>query len=157
MIQVKTVFIRRPSSRLPSSAPRPQYLQPNFKIWACNSRVVLKLLDSHDRELTLGDLVEIWKQSVLDEAERPEPEPRDRTVTDSEVEGWAWTDRNWHEDVLEQWLEWATDSSNWTGICEEVYFPWWDSEGQEGTVVSLEFRVRFLSWNTTSTAGRRRW
>jgi len=39
------------------------------------------LLNSHDQELTFGDLVEIRKQSALEEAERPEYEPRDRTVT----------------------------------------------------------------------------
>jgi len=41
----------------------------------------LELLNSHHQELTLGYLVEIRKGSVLDEAERLEPEPRDRTVT----------------------------------------------------------------------------
>ena len=33
----------------------------------------MDLLNSHDQALTLGDLFEIRKQSVLDEAERPEP------------------------------------------------------------------------------------
>jgi hypothetical protein len=46
------------------------------------SQGLLELLNFNDQELTLGDLAEIRKQSALDEAERPEAEPRDRTVTD---------------------------------------------------------------------------
>jgi hypothetical protein len=53
----------------------------------------LELLKSHDHELsrsrtlTIGDLVEIRKQSALDEAEGPEPEPRDRIVTVFKLNG----------------------------------------------------------------------
>ena len=41
----------------------------------------VQFLNSHDQEVTLDDLVEIRKQSALDEAEEPEPEPKKRTVT----------------------------------------------------------------------------
>jgi hypothetical protein len=34
----------------------------------------------HDQEVTVEDLVEIRKQSALDEAEEPEFEPKERTV-----------------------------------------------------------------------------
>jgi hypothetical protein len=39
------------------------------------------LLNSHGQELTLDDLVEIRKQSALEEAEESEPECKERTVT----------------------------------------------------------------------------
>jgi hypothetical protein len=31
-------------------------------------------------ELTLNDCVEIWKQSTTEEAEEPQPEPKERTM-----------------------------------------------------------------------------
>ena len=37
--------------------------------------------NSHERKLTLENLVEIQKQNTLEEAEEPEPGPEDRTVT----------------------------------------------------------------------------
>ena len=41
---------------------------------------ILELLKSHDQQLTIDDLVEIQQQSVLEEAEEAEPEPKERTV-----------------------------------------------------------------------------
>jgi hypothetical protein len=41
----------------------------------------VQVLNSHDQEDTLDDLVEIRKQSALDEAEEPESGPKERTVT----------------------------------------------------------------------------
>jgi hypothetical protein len=43
-------------------------------------KVSSDVLNSHDQQLTLGDLFEIRKQNGLDQAEGPEPEPRDRTM-----------------------------------------------------------------------------
>jgi hypothetical protein len=40
-----------------------------------------ELLNSYDQELALNDLVEIRKQSALEEAEEPEPVPKVRTMT----------------------------------------------------------------------------
>jgi hypothetical protein len=39
----------------------------------------------HDQDLTLDYLVEILKQSALEEAEEPEPEPQERTPTVSKL------------------------------------------------------------------------
>jgi hypothetical protein len=43
---------------------------------------VFALLNSHHQELTLGDLDEIWKESIPEEAEEPETkfEPKEGTV-----------------------------------------------------------------------------
>jgi hypothetical protein len=43
------------------------------------------LLNYHDQELTLDYNVEIRKQSALEEAEEPDPEPKERTVTVSKL------------------------------------------------------------------------
>jgi hypothetical protein len=43
------------------------------------------LLNSYDQEPTLECLVDIRKQSAPGEAEDPEPEPKERTVTDSKL------------------------------------------------------------------------
>jgi len=40
----------------------------------------VQFLNAHDQEVTVEDLVEIWKLSAF-EAEEPEPEPKERTVT----------------------------------------------------------------------------
>jgi hypothetical protein len=46
---------------------------------------VLKLLNSRDKKLKIEGHVEIRKQSALEEAEKPDPEPRDRTLTVSKL------------------------------------------------------------------------
>jgi hypothetical protein len=50
---------------------------------------------SHDEELTIDDLVEMLKQSALEEAE---PQPKDRTVTALKLTE-AWTDCRWRQGV----------------------------------------------------------
>jgi hypothetical protein len=40
-----------------------------------------QFLSSHDQEVTLEDIVEIRKQSALDEAEERDSERKERTVT----------------------------------------------------------------------------
>jgi hypothetical protein len=42
---------------------------------------VFKSLNSHEQELVLDHTVGIWEQSVLEEAEKPESEPREGTMT----------------------------------------------------------------------------
>jgi hypothetical protein len=46
---------------------------------------VCRLLISHGQELPLGDLVEIRKQNTFEEAEEPEPETKDRTMTAAQL------------------------------------------------------------------------
>jgi len=41
----------------------------------------VQFLNSHYLEVTVDDLFEIRKQNALDEAEEPECEPKERTVT----------------------------------------------------------------------------
>ena len=38
-----------------------------------SAEYVFELLNSNDKELMLDNLVEIWKQSTLEEAEEPDP------------------------------------------------------------------------------------
>jgi hypothetical protein len=61
-------------------APSPIILNqaPRFTCvwcWRC-----LWVAELHDQEFTLKHLVEIWRQSTLEEAEEPEPEPKKRTI-----------------------------------------------------------------------------
>jgi hypothetical protein len=42
-------------------------------------------LNYHDQELTLDDLAVIGKQSALEEAEEPEPQPKERIKTVSKL------------------------------------------------------------------------
>jgi hypothetical protein len=56
-------------------------IKPSTHIWTHNAEVFFKLLNSHDKDLTLKDLVEIQKQSTPEETVKPEPEPRERTMT----------------------------------------------------------------------------
>lgn len=55
------------------ACPQTQYVKRDA---AC-----VQFLNSHDREGTLDGRVEIRKQSALDEAEEPEFEPKEGTVT----------------------------------------------------------------------------
>jgi hypothetical protein len=41
---------------------------------------IFEALNLQHQELMLDDLIDIWKQSILVEAEEPEPEPKERTV-----------------------------------------------------------------------------
>jgi hypothetical protein len=46
-----------------------------------NAENIFHLLNSHNQELTLEDLVEIRKQSTLEEAVEPKPETKEQTMT----------------------------------------------------------------------------
>jgi hypothetical protein len=46
---------------------------------------IFELLNSHDQELTLDDLLESRKQNALEKAEYPEPESKKRTMNVSKV------------------------------------------------------------------------
>jgi len=50
-----------------------------------NAEYVFELLNSNDKELMLDNLVEIWKQSTLEEAEEPAPKPRNRIIMVSKL------------------------------------------------------------------------
>jgi hypothetical protein len=58
--------------------PQTQYIKPRTQIRNYNAYNVFQSLNSHDLELTLDDLVEIGKQSALEE---PKPESRERIMT----------------------------------------------------------------------------
>ena len=60
-------------------------------------------------------LVEIRKQSSLEEAQEPELVPKERHLDGFEVDWRAWSDWSWHQAVWGRWLERAKSSSNWTG------------------------------------------
>jgi cysteine synthase len=57
------------------------YYKPSAPIRAYGAEDVFELLNYHDQELTLGHLVEIRKQSAVEEAEEPEPDPKERAMT----------------------------------------------------------------------------
>jgi hypothetical protein len=42
---------------------------------------VFKSMNSHEQEFALDHTVGIWERSVLEEAEEPEPECKERTMT----------------------------------------------------------------------------
>jgi hypothetical protein len=44
-------------------------------------KISIELLNSHDQKLLLGNLLKILKKNALQEAEEPEPESRERTMT----------------------------------------------------------------------------
>ena len=52
-----------------------QLLKTSAPISTCNAEDVFELLNPDDQKLTLYDLLEIRKQSVIEEAEEPKPEP----------------------------------------------------------------------------------
>jgi hypothetical protein len=66
------------SSTLSLFVPR-QHIKPS--LWFCtySAEDVFELLNSHDQEFMLDSLVEIQKQSMLEEAYEPESEPKERT------------------------------------------------------------------------------
>jgi hypothetical protein len=70
-------------SAILSFAPQTKYtyIKPKEQIRTYGAEDVFELLNSHDKEHTLDSLVEIRKQSDLEEAEEPEPETKERTMT----------------------------------------------------------------------------
>ena len=65
--------------------PQTQYVKPRAQIHMYNAEYVFELLNSNDKELMLDNLVEIWKQSTLEEPEEPVPKPRDRIIMVSKL------------------------------------------------------------------------
>jgi hypothetical protein len=65
-----------------------------------DAKDIFQLLNSHDQSLMLEDLVEIRKQSALEEGEEREPEAQERTVTVLKLtEGIGFTEAGWHQGV----------------------------------------------------------
>jgi hypothetical protein len=62
-----------------SFVPQLRRLHPD-PVCKCDAACV-QFLNSHDQEVTLYDPVEIRKQIAFGEAEEPEFEPKERTVT----------------------------------------------------------------------------
>ena len=65
--------------------PQTQYVKPGAQIHMYNAEYVFELLNSNDKALMLDNLVEIWKQSTLEEAEEDGPKPRDTIVMVSKL------------------------------------------------------------------------
>jgi predicted restriction endonuclease len=83
---VHTCYIKvQPSPHLHCSAltsfSTDQYVRQSAQIHTYDAEDVSELLNSNDEKLTLDNLVEIWRQSTLEEAEEPQPEQKDRTMT----------------------------------------------------------------------------
>jgi len=77
---VHTCYIKVQSSPDLHCFPQTQYVKPSAQIHMYSAEYVFELLNSNDKELMLDNLVEIWKQSTLEEAEEPEPKLRDRII-----------------------------------------------------------------------------
>jgi hypothetical protein len=54
----------------------------------------------NDQEIMLSDLVEIWKLSVHEEAEDPEPKYKERTMMVLKLTERIWAHCSLHQDVL---------------------------------------------------------
>jgi hypothetical protein len=85
------------------------WTKPSAQIGTCDAESVFELLNYHDQELTFDRLVEIRQQSPLEEDEEPGPQPKDRIVTVLRL-----------AEGLVLRIMTGTDSSKWTGNCEEV-------------------------------------
>jgi hypothetical protein len=46
----------------------------------CDAEDVFEWLKSHDQDLTLNHLVEIWKQCMLEHAGELEPDPKEKVI-----------------------------------------------------------------------------
>ena len=65
---------------------------PNTQIGASDAENVFELLKSHDQDHAVGHIVDIRKQSDLEEYAVPEPETNARTVTSFEFD---WVGLDW--------------------------------------------------------------
>jgi len=63
-------------------APRPNILKPSVHIckYDAEHTCTFKLLNTHEKGLTLDNSVEILKQNALQEGEELEPKPKQRTM-----------------------------------------------------------------------------
>jgi len=64
-----------------SYVSRPQYIRPSTPIRTYVAEDVFELQKYHDQDLTHDHLAEIRKQSTLEEAEEPKPQPKERTMS----------------------------------------------------------------------------
>jgi hypothetical protein len=62
-------------SAFTSFAPKLSTLSQALKFVRTMRKISSELLNCHDKELTLYNVVEIRKQSALEDAEEPEPDP----------------------------------------------------------------------------------
>lgn len=70
--------------------PLTQYTKPSAQIHMYNAEDFFKFLNSHDQEIRLDHLFEIQMQSALEEAQKPESEPNERTITVSKLTNGFW-------------------------------------------------------------------
>jgi hypothetical protein len=62
--------------------PDTQYIRPSTQNTTYNAEDEFEMLKSHDQALKFEEIVEIRKQSAVEEAEEPEPGSKERIVTD---------------------------------------------------------------------------
>jgi hypothetical protein len=74
-------MITKGESTIPTSyASRRQNIRSSALIRTFDIEDLFDLQKYHDLDLTLDHLAEIRKQTTLEEAEEPEPEPKERTM-----------------------------------------------------------------------------
>jgi len=72
--------------------PQTLHIKSRGHISTYRAADIFELLSSRNLEMTLEDRVEIRKQNALDEAEKPEAEPKKKTTAVLQLTGRAWTD-----------------------------------------------------------------
>jgi hypothetical protein len=76
----ETTTIAHPSSSLALLCFQIQHIKPSAQVRAYDAGEVFELLNTHDQDFTLNNLLEIRKQKALEESEEPESEPQERTM-----------------------------------------------------------------------------
>jgi hypothetical protein len=74
------------SPRLTPFAPKPNESWPNTQIGASVAEDIFELLNLRSQDHAVGHIVDIRKESDLEEYEKPEPESKERTVTSFEFD-----------------------------------------------------------------------
>jgi len=74
--------------------------KPEAQICTSHAEDVFEQLNYCDQKITLADLVKIRKQSTLQKAEEPEPEPKESTTTVLRcTDGFGLTEDGWLQGV----------------------------------------------------------
>jgi len=60
-------------------------MKTSAQIRLCDAEDVFEFINSHDHELTLNDLFEIWKPGADDKSAEPEPESEESSMTASKL------------------------------------------------------------------------
>lgn len=124
-----------------------QYIKPSMRFCKYGVEDVFELLNAHDQELTLDGLVQIQKQSTLEEADEPEPDPelesKERTMMVSKLTG-AWTCSSWRPSVWGHWFKQVVISKSGQGITRMLACHEESMKEKKKSFVSPDFSVWFL-------------